>query len=420
MKENILTVACLIFILSLYGELEAQQTSPFFSTARTSAPWPRHTIDNSSSGADGVKLADINKDGHVDIVTGWEEGGLTKLYLNPGKAKVKEIWPAVTVGVTPNVEDAVFMDMNNDGRLDVVSCGEKGSEKIYVHLAPKKKILQAEKWKQIVLPASDGRMMWMFAEPLQLDGKNGEDLIAAGKHGAELGWFKAPRKAKRWKDWTWHSISPVGWVMSILIRDMDSDGDMDIIITDRREALTGCRWLENPGEQKAQQKAWNSHLISGGGLEVMFMSMADMDGDGEEEAVVAERSQQTIRIYKKWDKEGLKWGEQIIELPSFTGNAKSVEVGDLNGDGTNDLIISTNTDKYKKEGLIWLDGNRIKGVKDSDFQTISGLHKAKYDKVELLDIDEDGDLDILICEENYGEKSEGLGVVWYENTLNEK
>ena len=150
------------------------------------------------------------------------------------------------------------------------------------------------------------------------------------------------------------------------------------------------------------------------------MSMADVDGDGEEEAVVAERSQQTIRIYKRGNKEGLKWGEQIIELPSFTGNAKSVEVGDLNGDGTNDLIISTNTDQYKKEGLIWLDGNRIDDIKESDFQTISGVHKAKYDKVELLDIDEDGDLDILICEENYGEKSEGLGVVWYENTLNEK
>lgn len=416
MKNLLLTIACLSLFLTINSELEAQQNSPLFSAARTSSPWARHTIDNSSSGADGVKLADINKDGHIDVVTGWEEGGLTKLYLNPGKAKVKEIWPAVTVGVTPNVEDAVFMDMNNDGRLDVVSCGEKGSEKIYVHLAPKKQFLRAKKWKQIVLPASDGRMMWMFAEPLQLDGKNGEDLIAAGKHGAELGWFEAPRKAKRWKDWTWHSISPIGWVMSILIRDMDSDGDMDIIITDRREALTGCGWLENPGEQKA----WKSHLIGGGDLEVMFMSMADVDGDGEEEAVVAERSQQTIRIYKKEDKKGLKWSEQIIELPSFTGNAKSVEVGDLNGDGTNDLIISTNTDKYKKEGLIWLDGNRIEGVKESDFQTISGVHKAKYDKVELLDIDEDGDLDILICEENYGEKSEGLGVVWYENTLNEK
>jgi hypothetical protein len=26
-------------------------------------------------------------------------------------------------------------------------------------------------------------------------------------------------------------------------------------------------------------------------------------------------------------------------------------------------------------------------------------------------------LDVLICEENFGENSEGLGIVWYENRI---
>ena len=30
-----------------------------------------------------------------------------------------------------------------------------------------------------------------------------------------------------------------------------------------------------------------------------------------------------------------------------------------------------------------------------------------YDKVELVFMDQEGDLDVLICEENYGEGSEG-------------
>ena len=30
---------------------------------------------------------------------------------------------------------------------------------------------------------------------------------------------------------------------------------------------------------------------------------------------------------------------------------------------------------------------------------------------------DDGDLDVLTCEENFGDNSEGLGVIWYENPL---
>ncbi|MBM3891804.1 MAG: hypothetical protein FJ388_22030, partial [Verrucomicrobia bacterium] len=38
------------------------------------APWKMHFIDNTSRGADGVKLADVNGDGLLDIACGWEEG----------------------------------------------------------------------------------------------------------------------------------------------------------------------------------------------------------------------------------------------------------------------------------------------------------------------------------------------------------
>ena len=46
--------------------------------------WPRHVIDSSFSGADGVRLADVNNDNLMDIATGWEEGGFTKVYVHPG------------------------------------------------------------------------------------------------------------------------------------------------------------------------------------------------------------------------------------------------------------------------------------------------------------------------------------------------
>ncbi|MDB4394290.1 VCBS repeat-containing protein, partial [Rhodopirellula sp.] len=104
--------------------------------------WKRHTIDSSDRdagkrGADGVRLADVNGDGHVDITTGWEEGGAVVIYLNPGPSLATGRWPSVTVGSVKGVEDAVFADLDQDGRMDVVSCAEGKINNVFVHWAPK-------------------------------------------------------------------------------------------------------------------------------------------------------------------------------------------------------------------------------------------------------------------------------------------
>ena len=49
--------------------------------------WQRHAIDDSLRGADGVRLADFNRDGLPDVVCGWEQSGIVRLYLNPGANK---------------------------------------------------------------------------------------------------------------------------------------------------------------------------------------------------------------------------------------------------------------------------------------------------------------------------------------------
>ncbi len=379
--------------------------------------WKRHTIDASSTGADGVRIADVNGDDLPDLVAGWEEGGLTKLYLHPGKDQVVDPWPAITVGETPNVEDACFVDLDRDGRPDVVSCTEGNSRRILLHRAQPRRAVGKGKWRQSLLRTSKDRMKWMYALGLQIDGRHGIDLVAAGR-GAEasLGWFEAPKRAGSRK-WPWHEITPVGWIMSILSEDMDHDGDLDVIITDRRGAQQACRWLENPGHGEAQKGPWPSHVIGGAGTEVMFMSMADLDGDASKEVVVAERTGQTIRIYRRQDAKGRQWQESMIELPVMVGAAKSVEVGDVNGDAVADLVVSTNTNGRAAQGLVWLDGTQIAQDIEPTFQSVSGAHNAKFDKIELLDIDQDGDLDILTCEENFGNDSRGLGVIWYENKL---
>lgn len=385
--------------------------------------WNRHVIDSSLSGADGVRLADVNNDNLMDITTGWEEGGYTKVYVHPGYNLAKQKWPAVIVGKTPDVEDAVFVDIDDDGRMDVVSSTEGKNRKIYFNWAPTDPLnyLDSSKWNTQTLPASDGLMQWMFAFPAHIDGKNGIDLVVGSKNKeAKIGWFQAPRNSRNLSDWKWYPIGSATWTMSLFIRDMDNDGDLDIVTSDRKLGVTnGVRWLENPGKIENQKKEWDNHFIGCQGLEVMFMDMADMDGDGLEDAIVTEYTNQKIVYMKRLNKNGLEWKSYNIDIPKITGRAKAVKVGDIDGDGNLDIVHSTNTlNDPNKSGVYWLSYRDNPNDPIWDWHQLSGPKGIKFDRIELLDIDGDGDLDVLTCEENYGTNSQGLGVIWYENPFN--
>lgn len=394
--------------------LQAQNTS-----------WQRHVIDSSFSGADGIRLADVNNDNLTDIATGWEEAGYTKVYLHPGYGLVQEKWPSVIVGKTPSVEDAVFADIDDDGAIDVISSTEGKNRKVYFNWAPKNSddYLDSAKWTSEVLPASDGLMQWMFAIPSQIDGLNGLDLIVGAKgDNAKIGWFQAPENSMKLSDWKWHPISSATWIMSLLVKDMDHDGDLDIVTSDRKPGVTnGVRWLENPGDIEKQSQEWNNHFIGARDLEVMFIDMADLDGDGLEDVIATEFTNQKIIYMRKLDKSGLRWKSYNIDIPAIAGRAKAVKVGDINGDGKPDIVLSTNTLADKsKVGIIWMSFKNFPTDPVWEWHELSGPVGYKFDRIELIDLDGDGDLDFLTCEENYGTNSRGLGVIWYENPLNNK
>lgn len=111
--------------------------------AQNTEIWKRHVIDNSLKGADGVRFEDANGDGLHDIVTGWEQSGLVRIYFNPGKEQVKSKWKYVTVGLAPNVEDAVLVDLDGDGSKDVISSCEGNTMRVNVHwLLRRERIIQ--------------------------------------------------------------------------------------------------------------------------------------------------------------------------------------------------------------------------------------------------------------------------------------
>lgn len=349
-------------------------------------------------GADGVRLADINGDGLPDIATGWEEGRRVRIYYHPPKREARSVsaWKSETVGNVCAAEDAVFVDLDSDGRVDVVSsCEDSQPTGVYVHWAPD--------WKtdRFLLPRTK---RWIYALPMKLQGQKDSVLFLGGKEpDADLMLMKrpvfgSPRDLSRWNA---TKIGKMGWTMSMIERDMDNDGDLDVLISDRKGTQSGIYWLEAP--------LWTRHDIGGDGEEVMFIDIAkDPTKDRNRGDVIAAAIRpNTIALFTRPKDPREHWDRKDIPYPPQAGTAKAVALGDLDNNGRLDIALTCENAGGGKEGVWWLeskaDGSWVP-------HRISGREGIKFDRIELLDIDGDGDLDLLTTEERFP-----LGVVWYEN-----
>ena len=428
----------------------------------TSTPWNRHKIDDGSptaKGADGVRLADADKDGDTDIVTGWEGSGHIRVMLNPGSsalnANPNTPWIIVNVGVVQGPEDAVFVDLDNDGVTDVVSSTE-GGKTIFVHWGPKEaatnknKYADASLWnkpsgKPEPIPDSQGfnwlgkknipgfqNSTWMFTVPMDANGDGRVDLVSGGKGGTWVGWFESPLNPRDLGAWKFHPVYDSGWLMSMAAKDMDGDLDLDIYLSPRTK---GSTWLENPGHAALQsnpEAAWTRRDVGKyhKGLS-MFQTTGDLDKDGLEDVVLANRAYTLVYHHSNGSAaNSANWDSYLIRVPGdrIFGTPKGAAVGDINLDGKKDIVVSAEH-AGSKSGMMWIsyrisptDGFKFDSVQNAYVGGIWDAHEiggrgssqdkrgAKFDIIELLDLDGDGDLDVIACEEAHG-----LGVFWYEN-----
>ena len=113
------------------------------------------------------------------------------------------------------------------------------------------------------------------------------------------------------------------------------------------------------------------------------------------------------------DREAQRSFGEPVKVPNPFGikHGKAVAIGRIDSDLDTDLVVSFNTQGAKnKPGVAWVRVLPDKDPKDWPANDISGLKGKKFDRLELIDLDGDGDLDVLTCEE-----ADNLGVIWYEN-----
>lgn len=413
--------------------------------------WDIHVIvpggngAGAADGADGLPLPmmDIDGDGLMDTATGHEQGLRVTLSFNPGVGLFEANWPTVFL---PSVnmcspEDAQFADMNADGAIDIIAGCETGTSTIEIFYAPappntRAELLVAANWTRVQLTAATQRSMRVF--PVDIVGDAALELVVGGKESscgtppvgeAQIGYYSSATPTVG-ASWTFTDWVPAGWTQQLYVIDFDGDTDLDVVYSDFERidcpaidnSRRGVRWLE----LDASAALVNEHQISTLEGNHRWFSLYDADGDGDQDVLDCESLAGPPPVSElQWlvnEGGGTSWSSTAIPTQATVGSCIHVIVADFDADAAPDIAVSY-SHADAASGLIWLKraGASFLGA-TYERGEVSGLldldSDVKFDNIVALDVDGDGDLDIVTSEQHIpAGTGPGLGVVWLENPL---
>lgn len=276
--------------------------------------------------AECSSVLDINGDGKLDIAAG------RNYYIAPDWKKFPDYRDgAQTNG--PDVDDNYesTLDVNNDGRTDVISSGWMLRQGVWWYENPGK---PGAKWASYPLVQADGVEGAVVGN---LAGREAKDVLVnyfARKPGRGLSWFEHINQAPWFKE---HQLGPenVGVSHGSGIGDINGDGRNDVVTT--------SGWFEAPARPAEQPWIWHpdyeftpygSDRPGGAGLPILI---TDVNGDGLNDVIIGSDHGYGLA----WLEQKMTGGKRSFvkhwietEYPTF----HTMALADLDGDGRPELI----------------------------------------------------------------------------------
>jgi hypothetical protein len=272
------------------------------------------------------------------------------------------------IDVKNKCEVCSVFDVDNDGVLDIV-CGE------YWYRGPDFKV----KHKICDIPY-ESEYIWDFSDyPMDVNGDGYMDIITGCWFVPGIFWRENPKNNGEWKT---HKICDSTNVETIRFFDIDGDGQEEIFPNCPNEPVFYLKLIadENGRGTGKFNKYVLSEVNAGHGL-----GFGDIDGDGKPEIIIASG---VLHMPEGGPDAGL-WSVSPLKL-DVPGVSVPILVHDVNHDGLADLIVGAG----HGFGLFWYEQRLENGRREWVKHTIDAAW-AQYHDMQLVDIDGDGELELL-------------------------
>lgn len=324
-------------------------------------------------------VLDVDKDGVNDFVIGARVEGPSLLWYRRGVTG----WTKYIIDSTPLAIEAggVALDVDGDGDLDLIFGADASDNKVWWWENPHPHYAPLIPWtRREIKSAGENKHHDQVVGDFDGDGK--PELVFWNQGAKKLFIADIPEGPKNTQPWSYTEIFSwdSGEYEGLASFDIDGDGKVDI--------LGGGRWFKHAGgtnytaqviddSQKFSRVAVGQ-LKPGGWPEVVFVA-GDTTG--------------RLRWYEWTGKDWL--GHDLLEQDVIHGH--SLQVADLNGDGTLDIFCAamrqwskTQDDQPNaKMWIFWGDGT-------GHFEKLEMASGYGNHETRAADLDGDGDVDLLV------------------------
>jgi hypothetical protein len=338
-------------------------------------------------GSRTLATGDVNGDGHPDaVVANWADTtGIVCFGAGDGSFS-----SSVTLRTDSLPSSAAAVDLNGDNRADVLFSNYK-SNSVSVYLSqPGNTFAPRVDYAVGALP------MAVTAGDVNSDGKPDMIALAAGSNISVLlnngdGTF-GPASPKP------TALAGGGVQLGLATGDLNADGLLDIVVTS-----TALRYSAMFGNGAGQFTAHTDSVLVGHGFNPWGVAIGDLTGDGVADLAFANRDQAYIEL-KQGNGVGVftPMAGSPVQPTNATG-CPSVAIGDVNGDGHMDLVTSTWPGYMLGDGQGGFGPYTMApflniGLSPTEFPfNIAGTATRRNYSVALDDMDGDGRTDMLLA-----------------------